>query len=118
MDMVKFISIEDDDPDLVLSFALDDEGFAVKSLILLRTPAFESLLPSHERGVDVSMEGDDEFEDNLLKEIILTKDKVTVVALYKSYELDTSRVEKDELEEMLMFIEKLNFDSCFKVSRK
>jgi hypothetical protein len=55
---VSFITTEDSD-DLIVSFALeDDEPGEVVSLILLRTPKYESLLPENERGVSVSHEMD------------------------------------------------------------
>ena len=117
MDIVKFISIEDEEPDLMLSFALDDDEILVKSLILLRTPAFEILLPEHERGTKVSMEGDENLENNLLLEISISNDTVIISAVQKSYELDISRIEKSEVQEMLTLIEKLNFDSSFKVNQ-
>jgi len=100
----------------VLSFALDDGEISVKSLVLLRTPKYEILLPKHERGIHVSMEGDLDIENNLLQEISINNRTVIISTLQKSYELDTSRIEKRELEEMLICIEKLNFDSNFKVN--
>jgi len=50
MELVSFISIEDDPPDLILSFAiwqpkLDD----IRSLILMRTPKYEFILDETER---------------------------------------------------------------------
>ena len=41
MDKVKFLMVEDVDPDLVLSFAIDDNTLGIKSLILMRAPRFE-----------------------------------------------------------------------------
>ena len=116
MDKVQFVNIEDEEPDLVLSFALDDEELGVKSLILQRTPVYESLLPDYERGVQVSMEGDEEYENNLLKEIQIENGVVRLSALRRNYVVDTSRIGKEELEEMINFINKLNFDSSFKVN--
>ena len=87
----------------------------MKSLILQRTPAYESLLPDYERGVQVSMEGDEEYDNNLLSEIKIENDLVRLSTLRKKYVVDTSRVEKEKLEEMIGFIKKMNFDSSFKV---
>ena len=115
MDRVQFIGVEDEEQDLVLSFALDDEC-GVKSLILQRTPALEVLLSEYERGVQVSMEGDEYLENNLLKEIAIKEEIVVISALQRSYKLSISQVENEELQEMLKFIDKLNFDSSFKVS--
>lgn len=50
MDRVQFISIEDSEPDLILSFALDDGEIGVKSLTLIRTPPYEIFLSELERG--------------------------------------------------------------------
>ncbi|RZB30560.1 MAG: hypothetical protein SRB1_02840 [Desulfobacteraceae bacterium Eth-SRB1] len=47
---VKFINLEEDDKDLIVSFALDDPEMGVKSLILLRTLFFEEVLDEKERG--------------------------------------------------------------------
>src|SRR3970040_1213533 len=53
---VSFITTEDSD-DLIVSFALaDDEPGEIVTLMLLRTPKYESLLPEDERGVSVSHE--------------------------------------------------------------
>ena len=116
MNSVQFINIEDDEPDLILSFALDDERLGIKSLILLRTPVYESLLPENERGVNVSMEGDEDLKNNLLEEISIENGTITVSALRSNYKLDTSRIENKEIDLMLKFIGKLNYDSSFKVS--
>lgn len=55
---VQFISLDEDDKDLILSFGIDDPEMGVKSLILLRTLFFEELLDEGEKGVKVSLEGD------------------------------------------------------------
>jgi hypothetical protein len=52
-----FLSIEDEEPDLIFCFALEDPELPVRSLILMRTPVFENLLPPEERGVSVTMGG-------------------------------------------------------------
>ncbi len=62
MELVSFISIEDDPPDLILSFAIwQPELEDIRSLILLRTPEYESILDETERGVKVS---DEAFSDD------------------------------------------------------
>ena len=49
MELVSFISIEDDPPDLVLLFAIwQSEAEDIRSLILLRTPEYEILPEGHE----------------------------------------------------------------------
>jgi hypothetical protein len=57
MELVSFISIEDEPPDLILSFAIwQPELEDIRSLILLRTPEYEFILDETERGVKVSDE--------------------------------------------------------------
>jgi len=65
MELVSFISIEDEPPDLILSFAIwQPELEDIRSLILLRTPEYEFILDEAERGVKVSDEAlaDDEYD--------------------------------------------------------
>ena len=65
---VQFISLEEDEKDLIVSFAVDDEKLGVKSLILHRMLFFEEVLDEDQRGVNVSMEGEylEEEEYNMV----------------------------------------------------
>ena len=55
MELVSFISIEDDPPDLILSFAIwQPELEDIRSLVLMRTQEYEFILDETERGVKVS----------------------------------------------------------------
>ena len=114
-----FISVEDDGTDLILSFAVaDEQGVAgIRSLILLRTPEFERLLPEDERGVTVLME-DDGDEGMLLTRFEFTAEgpSVAVHTKARSYQVALSAVDSEELEEMRSVIQKMNFDSCFKIT--
>ena len=79
METVSSISIEDDLPDLILSFAiweprLDD----IRSLILMRTPKYEVFFAEHERGVRVSDEAWLHDEDDMLREIKFGDDLVRI----------------------------------------
>ena len=100
MEIVSFIEIEDDPPDLILSFAvwqpeLDD----IRSIILMRTPEFELLLDESERGVAVFDEvwSDDE-DDRLIK-----------------IELDLRKVDQEEIEQAKAILQKMNFDHSFEM---
>jgi hypothetical protein len=115
MEKAEFISIEDDEPDLILSFALEDEDSGVKSLILMRTPLYESILPPEERGVKVSMEGGSEDDRNMLEKITIDNNRVRIFTSEEKYEVDISAIEKFEYDEMTKFVKQLNFDSCFKI---
>ncbi|MEJ6079890.1 hypothetical protein MT391_15340 [Vibrio sp. 1-Bac 57] len=55
METVSFINIEDDGIDLILSFAVfDSDPGDIESIILMRTPIYETFLEYYERGVSVS----------------------------------------------------------------
>lgn len=116
METAQFISIEDEAPDLILSFAIDDERLGVRSLILQRTPSFESVLAEYERGVHVFMEGEAEYEDNLLASISIEGKVVTVSASRGKYKLDIRKVAKEEVQAMVELLKKMNFDSRFQLS--
>ena len=66
MELVSFISIEDEPPDLILSFAIwQPELEDIRSLIFLRTPEYEFILDETERGVKVSDEAFMDEEDDM-----------------------------------------------------
>ena len=68
MELVSFISIEDEPPDLILSFAIwQPELDDIRSLILMRTPEYEIILDEAERGVKVSDEALADDKDDMLK---------------------------------------------------
>ena len=58
MDTVNFMEIEEDEKDLIISFALYDGDGDIRSLILHRTLFYEFIMPDEERGTKVSLEGD------------------------------------------------------------
>jgi hypothetical protein len=110
---VSFITTEDGD-DLIVSFALeDDEPGEVVSLILLRTPKYESLLPEDERGVSVSHEVDFEDEDQYLRRIRLAVPVTTIESTHRAYELDVSRVDAAEVNAAGRILARMNFDRRF-----
>ena len=86
MELVSFISIEDEPPDLILSFAIwQPELEDIRSLILLRTPEYEFILDETERGVKVSDEALVDEEDDMLKEIEFSDDFVRIITLILSH---------------------------------
>ena len=114
---VQFIGLEDDEKDLIISFAVDDAELGIKSLILLRTPYYEHLLAEDERGVSVSFDEDyDEQEDhNMLDSISIDPEKIIIVSSLRNYKLDISKIEKEEIDEMVKLLKKLNFDHRFSI---
>lgn len=115
MKRVEFISLEEDDKDLIVSFAVEDENFGVKSLILHRTLFYEEIFDEEERGVKVSMEGENlEYEHlNMLQEIRIGNYEIEIVATQSKYMLDISRIDPTEIAEMIELVKKQNHDDRF-----
>lgn len=116
MEIVSFISIEDEVPDLILSFAvwqpdLDD----IRSLILMRTPEYEFLLDETERGVNVSHEAWLNDEEDMLKKIEFGDAFVRIITNHHQLELDLRHVDKEDMEQAKTFLERMNFDDCFEM---
>ena len=116
MEIVSFISIEDDPPDLIISFAvwqpeLDD----IRSIILMRTPEFEFLLDESERGVAVSDEIWTNDEEDRLNKVELIDNIVKITANYHQFELDLRKVDKEEVDQAKAILQKMNFDHSFEM---
>ena len=116
METVSFIDIEDDPPDLILSFAvwqpeLDD----IRSIILMRTPEFEFLLDESERGVAVSDEIWINEEEDRLNKIELGDNIVKITTNYHQFELDLRKVDKEEVDQAKAILQKMNFDHSFEM---
>jgi len=116
MKQASFIHTEDGD-DLIVSFAItgedptDPEG--VKSLTLIRTPKFESLLPDDERGVNVSY---DDFPDDgydLLTGIVLENQCFRIRTQNHEYTVNVQHVDNEELKEAIRILKKMRFDDRF-----
>jgi len=102
--------------DLIVSFAIEDiDSEETKSLILLRTPKYESVFEDHERGVSVSYDeqSDSEADDDLLIRISIVQNMVAVVSKYHRYELDVSSVDREKLAEACKILRQMNFDNRF-----
>ena len=116
MEIVSFISIEDDPPDLIISFALWEADLDdIRSLILMRTPEYEVFLYESERGVKVSDEAWLNEEDDMLKKIEFSDDLVRIITNHHQFELDLRKVDKEEIERAKNFLERMNFDNCFEI---
>ena len=118
MEKVLFVSVEEGD-DLIVSFAVpggdphDRDYGDVRSLILMRTPQFESLLDDSECGVTVSHEEYLEDEDDILKSIEFLGNEVTITTTGRNYNLDIRRVDPGEIELAKMTLKRMNFDGRF-----
>ena len=119
MRSVAFIATESGD-DLILSFALRDwqDPSEIQSLILQRTPKYEPLLEEHERGVQVSLEGAADDEDDYLESLDYSQPEevVRIKTALRHYDLDVRRVDRKELARMGPLLRKMNYDGRFKIS--
>ena len=116
MELVSFISIEDDPPDLILSFAIwQPELEDIRSLILLRTPEYEFILAETERGVKVSDEAFPDDEDDMLKKIEFGEGLVRIITNHHQFDLDLRKIDKEDIEQAKNFLKKMNFDNRFEI---
>lgn len=109
--------------DLLLTFAIDDEHLPgnIRCLILLRSAAQEWVFEEHERGIAVSMEGEDgdanDLKSNLLIEFAFdaqTK-RATLKTRTHTCDLDLGRTRPEEIAQMQAYLTKMNFDGKTKV---
>jgi hypothetical protein len=115
--LVQFISLDEDDKDLILSFAVDDGEMEIKSLILHRALFFEHFLDEEERGVKVSFEGDsfDQEDINMLSNISIGSREIKVTTPFREYHLDISKIEQNEIDETIELLKKQNYDDRFTI---
>lgn len=116
MENAAFITTEEGD-DLIVSFAIPvDEYGDVKSLTLLRTPKYEFIMDESERGVNVSF---DDFPDDgyeLLEQVTMEADVVTITTNYRTYTVGTRDVDDEEIEESKKVLKKMNYDRRFELN--
>lgn len=116
METVSFISIEDDPPDLILSFAIwQPELDDIRSLILMRTPKYESFFDEPKRGVRVSDEAWLHDEDDMLKEIEFGDDLVRIITNSHQFKLDLRKVDRKEIKQAKAILKRMNFDNRFEM---
>ena len=116
MEIVSFISIEDDPPDLILSFAIfQTELEDIRSLILMRTPKYEVLLDESEHGVKVSDEAWLNDEDDMLRKVEFGNDFVKIISRHHQFDLDLRKVDKEEIDQAKTILKRMNFDNRFEL---
>lgn len=110
---IAFVSIEDEEPDLLLSFALEPGGS--RSITLLRTPPYEVVLPEEERGVAV-MSGAHDVERELLVSIAISAELVSIESQVRTYRLSASSVSPEDIAEVVAMLRRMNFDNRFVIN--
>lgn len=103
MQRVEFVTVEDE-RDLIVSFALAPSGH--RSLTLIRSPQYESLLPEEERGVTVSPPDRGEVRDRLVA-VDWKLPRVELETEKHRYIVDVSAVADDELADALRVLTKM-----------
>ena len=76
---------------------------------------FERILDEAERGVSVSLEAKTDEDFDMLEVVMLEANSVTIKTQETKYDLDVSRVDPDELSEMKVLMERMNFDAGFRI---
>jgi len=109
--VVAFVTIEEGD-DLIASLAIAaQEPGEIVSPTSLRTPKYEFILPTDERGVSVSHESfPEEEERDRLHRIRVAPPVVTIETTSTRYELDVPKVDRRELRSAQRVLERMNFD--------
>ena len=115
--LASFISLEETDKDIIVSFAIDNNNTGISSLTLHRNLFFEEILPEEKRGVHVTYESDRyEQEDfNMLKNIKISSEKVLIESSFRQYKVDISNIEKEEIYNMIETPSKQNYDERFEL---
>ena len=115
MEKAAFITTEEGD-DLIVSFAITvDEYGDVKSLTLLRTPKYEFIMDESERGVNVSFDDFPEEENELLEQVTIEGDVVTITTNYRTYTVSIRDVDDVEIERSKRVLKKMNYDRRFEL---
>lgn len=115
MERVNFITTDSGD-DLIVAFAIDRADLGeIRTLSLMRTPKYEFILDDSERGVSVSDEDREEDDNDLLEEIGFRGDELRIASRNTNYQLDCSRVDREELEDAKKILRAMNFDSRFRI---
>ena len=115
--LANFISLEETDKDIIVSFAIDSAETGISSLILHRTLFFEEMLPEEERGVHVTYESDfyEQEDFNMLKSIKISDNNILIYSTFREYTVDISKIEKEEISKMLKLLSKQNYDDKFTI---
>ncbi len=113
--IVRFICLDADDKDLIISFAIDDQTTGIKSLILHRALFGEKWLENSEKGVNVTLEDDNTASDalNILQHIQISANAIEIRTSLKTYQLDISNISIIDRDALLALLKRQNKDQRF-----
>lgn len=116
MDVVRFITSEDND-DLILAFSFDEgTEFGIDGLIIQRTPKFEFILHPDERGPLIDWT--DSGELILIKKVKLNRKNIHLRTQYEKYSFDLREITDQEFSRIIEILQKMNFDDNFELHIK
>jgi hypothetical protein len=105
---VSFISTELG-RDLVVAYAIGlSQPGEVETIILQRTPEFEFILPPEDRGVVISHERFPGDERDLVRRIVVDGRDVDIETTLRTYRLDLSGVDRDEVADARKVLTRMN----------
>lgn len=112
----RFITVEDDPPDLIVAFACAQELYDQDNDIMIhRVPAYEPLLPPEERGARVTLGYADDRGGML--EWIRIEDRTVELKAGPIHEIrDCSGVERDEWNSAIRLLRKMKRGGAFRLS--
>lgn len=112
----RFITVEDDPPDQIVSLScareVDDQE---NDIMILRTPPHEWFMPEEERGAMLSLGYADEPRA-LLEWVHVDGDVIEFKAGPIHEKRDCRRVDPEELQEALGLLRKMNRDNAFEIT--
>ena len=115
--LVNFIHLEEDEKDIIVSFAIQDSEIDVKSLILHRTLFMEEMLNEEDKGVIVTLEGENLKNENTntLSSIEISNSEINILTKYSKYKLNITKIDNKDKEKIVNLVTKQNYDNRFKI---
>lgn len=113
--LVKFANLEEDDKDIIVSFAIQNSEIDVRSLILHRTLFLEEMLDEEQKGVIVSLEGESLENEitNTLSKIEINNNEINIITKHSKYKLDITKIDDKDKEDIVSLVNKQNYDNRF-----
>jgi hypothetical protein len=111
----RFITVEDEPPDLIVSYCcaqeIDDQE---NDIMILRTPDHELFLPKEERGAKLSV-GYDSDSSEVLESVRIDGSEIEFKAGSIHERRDSSRIDAEEWRESIKMLRRMSSDNAFKL---